>query len=178
MMKASLSLLMLPLALAVLWAAPAQAYTCDDQLQDCLVWAWEDPEERVRELREQECHAQYNECVNQSTVCGDGYCGMGEDCSNCSVDCGTGNYTYDNGVTSTCSYTMARQWVTSGTQYGSYCEYPMYEDGYRTCQNYRKYTVYACNAAPTTTTVYEGTSTHYVPPFFVGMVWEVGDCIH
>lgn len=159
-----------------LWSAPARATSCDEQLTECLYWANQETDSYMRDVRTEQCYQQHNYCLDQSTWCGDGACRGEESCANCTADCGTGNSTQESTSTSGCTYSYSSRWLGFGHQVGEYCEYPVYEDGYRTCHVYRTTTVHACNAPPTTTTVYEGTSTEYVPSHWVGAVREYGKC--
>jgi hypothetical protein len=167
------------LAVAVLWAAPAQAYSCQEEWEDCMVYARQDPDDRVREYREQECNQNYDYCNAQPVVCGDNYCGYGEDCSTCPGDCGSGNATVDQGTTkrnctSSVLSTSIAYW--GGYQVGAWCYYPVQQYVAVTCGVYRKYAVYTCNSAPTTQEVYEGNSTEY-GWYYTGTYYsEYGTC--
>jgi hypothetical protein len=79
-------------ALVLMWApaAQAQTWTCGDLLEDCLYWANQDTDNRMRDLRREQCYADYDACES-SPVCGDGICQSWEDDDGtCPMDCGAG----------------------------------------------------------------------------------------
>lgn len=83
---------------AALWAPAAQAsWSCDDELQNCLWSASQDPDSRVREIYTEQCHANYWACESYP-VCGDYYCQASESSASCPADCGTGFSSNDLGT--------------------------------------------------------------------------------
>ncbi len=87
-------------AVVALWAPTAQASfeTCEDHLQICLYSAWQDPDQRVREIYSEWCYADYQTCES-SGWCGDYYCQSLELYEHsCPADCGPGITSTDLGT--------------------------------------------------------------------------------
>jgi hypothetical protein len=162
----------------VLWSAPALAYTCEEEFNDCITYAWQERDDRVREYLEAECHARYSECTSQPAVCGDYYCGGEESCANCPQDCGTGNGTSDLGtVKRNCTSTVLSTHINYLGAYmmGGWCYYPVYQYVSTTCSVYRRTQIYTCGNAPYVQETYEGNSTEYAQ-VYAGTYPQYGQC--
>lgn len=156
--------LVVSLMAAVLWGTPALASSCDEVYAECMYRASLERDERARDYLENECYANYDSCVSQPVVCGDGLCSGDESCANCTQDCGTGNGSYDLGtVKRDCSSTVLGTQVDSFGAYniGGWCYYPVYYYVSTTCSVYRRTQIDTCGNPPYVQETYEGTSTEY-----------------
>jgi len=76
------------LAMAALWAAPADANspeTCDEEYAACVEWASWEPVDWIRDYKMDYCNGLYATCT-QGFVCGDNVCDPGESPA-CWEDC-------------------------------------------------------------------------------------------
>jgi hypothetical protein len=138
------------LAVVLSWSSPALASGCDDSLNVCLQWAWEETGDLEREAREAQCYAAYNNCMAQSAVCSDGVCSGQESCSTCPQDCGTGNASYPLQPAQYCSSSVDYTYINYLASYrtGDWCNYPVYQRVTVTCSVYSRTQIYTCGNPP------------------------------
>ena len=87
MTKTGSWLVLSTLAVTALWAAPAQANTCDENYGYCMDNASSESDRWVQEHLWDSCAREYEICLSAPTECGDYFCGNGEDQWVCPEDC-------------------------------------------------------------------------------------------